>query len=186
MLISCMCKCAGARVDTWVETGTEILPFFDSLLAKLMVHGSSRQDAVAKLQEALANTIIGGIPSNLEYLETIADSESFAAGHLAHPLFALLRICCDCGLPVLGLSSMVKGSLCILKASLVLHQTGAPSGSLPVLCPFLNGILLTCPGATTTRFLEGLLYCPKAIEVLDPGMSTTVQVRPSCAVYAKK
>ena len=120
-----MCNCAGARVDTWVETGTEILPFFDSLLAKLMVHGSSRQDAVAKMQEALSNTVIGGIPSNLEYLETIAHSEGFAAGNLAHPLSAVTRSCGGCGLPVFGLSSVAKGFICILEASLVLHQTSA-------------------------------------------------------------
>ena len=78
-------------MDTWVETGTTILPFFDSLLAKLMVHGSSRQEAVARLQEALSGTAIGGILSNLEYLGTIARSEGFAAGQLAHPVSAVLR-----------------------------------------------------------------------------------------------
>ena len=83
-------------MDTWVETGTTILPFFDSLLAKLMVHGSSRQDAVARLQKALSGTIIGGISSNLEYLGTIARSEGFAAGHLAHPVSAVLDSCCAC------------------------------------------------------------------------------------------
>ena len=94
--LSCRFRFAGARVDTWVETGTTVLPFFDSLLAKLMVHGSSRQEAVAKLQEAVSGTVIGGISSNLEYLGTIARSEGFAAGQSAHPASAVLFVCCAC------------------------------------------------------------------------------------------
>ena len=168
VLISCMCKCAGARVDTWVETGTEILPFFDSLLAKLMVHGSSRQDAVAKLQEALSNTIIGGIPSNLEYLEAIACSERFAAGHLAHPLSAA---------PFPGTTTLATAIFPAFQERPWCCIRPAPPSA--VFCSAVNYTLPICSGATTTRFLEDLSYCPKAIEVLDPGMSTTVQVRPA-------
>jgi acetyl/propionyl-CoA carboxylase alpha subunit len=40
---------SGVRVDTWVETGTEISPFYDSLIGKLMVHGKDRKDATAKM-----------------------------------------------------------------------------------------------------------------------------------------
>jgi urea carboxylase len=68
------------RVDTWIETGTEITPFYDSLLGKLMVHGSSREDAVARMAKALQGTVLAGIPSNLEYLSTIIASEGFRAG----------------------------------------------------------------------------------------------------------
>lgn len=44
----------GVRVDSWVESGTEISPYYDSLLGKLMVHAPTREAAVAKIQEALA------------------------------------------------------------------------------------------------------------------------------------
>ena len=44
----------GVRVDSWVESGTEISPYYDSLLGKLMVHAPTREMAVAKIQEALA------------------------------------------------------------------------------------------------------------------------------------
>ena len=70
------------RIDTWVETGTEVTPFYDSLLGKLMVHGKDRPDAVAKMAKALSGTVLGGIPSNLEYLSTIIASEGFHAGAL--------------------------------------------------------------------------------------------------------
>ncbi len=92
MLTTCCCACADARVDTWVETGTELLPFFDSLLAKVMVHGSCRQDAVVRLQKALLGTSIGGVSTNLEYLGTIAHSKGFAAGCLALLLPAVPRL----------------------------------------------------------------------------------------------
>ena len=44
----------GARVDTWIVAGTEVTPHYDPLLAKVIVHGASRADAVARLAEALA------------------------------------------------------------------------------------------------------------------------------------
>ena len=44
----------GVRVDTWVETGAEVTPYYDSLLAKLMVFAPDRHAAIAKLQAALA------------------------------------------------------------------------------------------------------------------------------------
>ena len=67
-------------MDTWVESGTDVTPFYDSLLGKLMVHGSNRADAAAKMSAALADTVLGGIPSNLEYLRAIIASEGFHSG----------------------------------------------------------------------------------------------------------
>ena len=67
-------------MDTWVETGTEVTPHYDSLLAKLMVHAPSRQAATAELRKALAATELGGIATNLDYVAAIAASDGFAAG----------------------------------------------------------------------------------------------------------
>ena len=63
-----------------METGTEISPFYDSLIAKLMVHGRTREDAIQKMQRALASTKLGGIPTNLEYLKAILAAEGYSAG----------------------------------------------------------------------------------------------------------
>lgn len=49
----------GVRVDTWVETGSEVTPYYDSLLAKLMVFAPDRPAAIQKLQQALAATQVG-------------------------------------------------------------------------------------------------------------------------------
>ena len=46
----------GIRVDTWVETGAEVTPYYDSLLAKLMVYAPTRKEAIAALADALKKT----------------------------------------------------------------------------------------------------------------------------------
>lgn len=58
----------GVRVDTWVETGTEISPYYDSMLGKLMVWAPTREAAVAKMQAAIDGTVLKGVPNNLEFL----------------------------------------------------------------------------------------------------------------------
>ncbi len=70
----------GVRCDTWVETGTEITPYYDPLLAKIIVHGPDRDAALRALRSALEQTELAGIESNLDYLRTVAASSEFAVG----------------------------------------------------------------------------------------------------------
>lgn len=72
-----------ARIDGWVSTGSEVSPFYDPMLAKLIVKGRNRADAISKLQTALANTRLDGIASNLDYLRQIIASEAFQKGTLS-------------------------------------------------------------------------------------------------------
>ena len=74
---------AEARVDTWIETGTEVTPFYDPMLAKLIVAAEDRPTAIAKLRDALAKTSIAGIETNLDYLRAIAGSELLSSGNVA-------------------------------------------------------------------------------------------------------
>ncbi len=67
----------GVRVDTGVQDGGEIPMFYDSMIAKLIVHGKDRNDAIAKMREALNGFVIRGISSNIP----------FQAALLAHPRF---------------------------------------------------------------------------------------------------
>jgi propionyl-CoA carboxylase alpha chain len=67
----------GVRVDTGVQDGGEIPMFYDSMIAKLIVHGTDRNDAIAKMREALNGFVIRGISSNIP----------FQAALLAHPKF---------------------------------------------------------------------------------------------------
>lgn len=102
----------GARCETWVESGTEITPHYDPMLAKIIVRGETREEAVDRLGRALAATKLAGVETNLDYLRRVVSEPAFVAG----------------GFP--------------------------------------------------TSFLNGVAYQPHAVEVIDPGMQTTVQDYP--------
>lgn len=70
----------GARVDAWVDAGTEVSAHYDPLLAKLIVRGDTRAHALAALRAALDATALYGIETNLDYLRAIAGSDTFARG----------------------------------------------------------------------------------------------------------
>lgn len=99
----------GVRVDSWVETGTEVSPHYDSLLAKLMVWAPTRAEAAARMSEALGQTYLQGMPNSVEFLRALVNDARFLAGN------------------------------------------------------------------TTTRFLEGFTFTPHVVEVVAPGMQTSVQ-----------
>jgi urea carboxylase len=73
----------GIRVDGWIATGTEVAPFYDPMLAKIIVHGPDRPAAIAALQDALAQTRVAGIETNLAYLRAIAGSDLLSSGQVA-------------------------------------------------------------------------------------------------------
>ncbi|SKC21566.1 urea carboxylase [Kosakonia radicincitans] len=70
------------RVDTGVTTGSEVSAFYDPMIAKLIVQGASREEALAKLQAALDTTRLHGITTNLDYLRQITASEAFRNGSM--------------------------------------------------------------------------------------------------------
>ncbi|OZI45750.1 urea carboxylase [Bordetella genomosp. 5] len=70
------------RVDGWIATGTEVPAFYDPLLAKLIVHGADRAQALARLSDALAHTRLHGIATNLDYLRQIVADAAFAEGRI--------------------------------------------------------------------------------------------------------
>ncbi len=69
-----------ARVDTWVETGSDVSPFYDPLVAKVLVHAKDRNAAVASMKSVLDETRISGIETNLEYLRQVLANDVFPAG----------------------------------------------------------------------------------------------------------
>ncbi|HZP30295.1 MAG TPA: urea carboxylase [Acidimicrobiia bacterium] len=70
----------GVRCDTWVARGTPVTPHFDPLLAKLVVHGADRADAVRLLRAALDATRLAGLETNLGYLRAVTGDPEFARG----------------------------------------------------------------------------------------------------------
>lgn len=108
-LLTEVCFPDDVRIETWVARGSEVPPHYDPMVAKLIVTGRDRAEAVARLREALAQTRLAGIETNLRYLRAIAATEVFEQGRVV------------------------------------------------------------------TRTLGELAWAPQALEVLEPGVQTTVQ-----------
>ncbi|WP_341676271.1 urea carboxylase [Niveibacterium sp. SC-1] len=106
-----------ARVETWVARGNEVPPYYDPMIAKLIVTAENREAAVEKLADALSRTRLGGIETNLGYLREIVAGEVFRNGR------------------------------------------------------------------QTTRYLNTFHYAPRAMEVLEAGVQTTVQDWPGRTGY---
>lgn len=108
---------ADARVETAVATGSEVPPYYDPMMAKLIVHAPSREAAVEKMLAALADTRVCGIETNRAYLMQILQGDVFRSG------------------------------------------------------------------LQTTRYLNSFHYRPLTLEVLEPGVQTTVQDWPARIGY---
>jgi urea carboxylase len=71
------------RCDGWISAGTEVSPFYDPLLCKVMVTGKDREEAVHQLGKALAESAISGIETNLRYVRQVCSWELFQRGGVA-------------------------------------------------------------------------------------------------------
>jgi acetyl/propionyl-CoA carboxylase alpha subunit len=70
----------GVRVDSGVARGSVVSPYYDPLLAKLIVHASTRAEAVARLDAALSVFHVIGVETNIAYLLSVIRDEAFRAG----------------------------------------------------------------------------------------------------------
>lgn len=73
---------AGVRVDHWLQAGLEIPPYFDPLLAKLIVKADTREEAIYELQQTLQETQLYGATNNLEYLHALSSDPRFLAAQM--------------------------------------------------------------------------------------------------------
>ena len=67
----------GIRVDTAIYSGYTVPPTYDSMLAKLIVHGRDREESIAKMKSAVAEFVIEGITTNIDFLLKILENENF-------------------------------------------------------------------------------------------------------------
>ena len=81
---------AAVRVDSWVEAGTEITPWYDPMLAKLLVHAPTRDAAVGALRDALDAVVVDGVATNVAFLADAVRTEAFVAG--AYPTTMLAGV----------------------------------------------------------------------------------------------
>ncbi|MBV9153909.1 MAG: acetyl-CoA carboxylase biotin carboxylase subunit, partial [Alphaproteobacteria bacterium] len=70
----------GVRIDSALYQGYEVPPFYDSLVAKLIVHGTSREECLMRLRRALEEYVIGGIETTIPLHQRLVDNADFRAG----------------------------------------------------------------------------------------------------------
>ncbi len=75
-------KGEGVRIDAGIETGSEVPPFYDPLMAKLIGWGPDRKTAITRLNAALDNSLLFGIPTNKSFLSDILSNETFVSGEV--------------------------------------------------------------------------------------------------------
>jgi acetyl/propionyl-CoA carboxylase alpha subunit len=73
----------GVRVDDGIETGTEVSPYYDPMLAKVITWGDDRPEAVRKMIRALQDTVVLGVTTNIPYLLDILQHPAFVAGNIS-------------------------------------------------------------------------------------------------------
>ncbi|MDD7389038.1 MAG: acetyl-CoA carboxylase biotin carboxylase subunit [Lachnospiraceae bacterium] len=72
----------GVRIDSAIYSGYTVTPYYDSMLAKLIVYAANRKEAIRKMQSALGEVIIEGIDTNVDYQYEILNNPDFIAGNI--------------------------------------------------------------------------------------------------------
>ena len=71
------------RIDTAIEAGSEITPYYDSLIAKLIVRGQTREEAMARMRRALDECVIEGIKTTIPLHRRVLDDPDFQKGRFS-------------------------------------------------------------------------------------------------------
>ncbi|MEI6806396.1 MAG: biotin carboxylase N-terminal domain-containing protein [Myxococcaceae bacterium] len=75
------------RFDTYLENNTQVTPYYDSMLGKLIAHGKSRPEALSKLKHALENFVIEGVPTTQKLHQAILEDQNFIKGQYTCAFF---------------------------------------------------------------------------------------------------
>ena len=86
----------GVRIDSSLFQGYVVPPFYDSMLAKIIVHGKTREEAIRKMKSALGELVIEGIETNVDFLFGLVGSEEFRDGDVRTINAELERRCTTC------------------------------------------------------------------------------------------
>ncbi|KQP14232.1 acetyl/propionyl/methylcrotonyl-CoA carboxylase subunit alpha [Pseudorhodoferax sp. Leaf267] len=111
------------RVDSGVRQGDAISPFYDSMIAKLIVHGGTRDEALARLDRALAALRVVGVQSNVQFLRRVLATPSFANANLDTALIPREQAVLFDQEPI-GLALAVAGA--VAQTVLAEHAQAAP------------------------------------------------------------
>jgi len=156
----------GIRVDSSLTEGLEISPNYDPMLAKVISWGSNRAQAIGRLENALAETVILGVHTNLEYLKALLDDPAVQAGNLDTGLI-------ERTLPTIAFRAIDDGVL--VAAALVVHAAAwAHATDAPWSRP--NGWRVG--GAAPLRYEFGFEADARAsVEVAGPPTDAVVRVQ---------
>jgi acetyl-CoA carboxylase biotin carboxylase subunit len=80
----------GVRFDSFLYNGYTVLPHYDSMIAKLIVHDTNRERALKKMLRALDELVIDGVPTNIEEQKSILTSKKFMSGQFGTSLYTEL------------------------------------------------------------------------------------------------
>ena len=72
----------GVRLDTHVYQGYRVPPFYDSLLAKLIVSGNTREEAIDRARNALSHMVVEGVHTTVDFLLEVTQDEEFRSGDI--------------------------------------------------------------------------------------------------------
>ena len=106
----------GIRVDTGVETGSEITPFYDPMIAKVIAHAPTREAALGRLAEALDRTVAVGPRTNLSLLAALCRANEFRAGQFDTGFI-------DCHPDLLGVSGIDRAAAALGALRLLAQDT---------------------------------------------------------------
>ena len=73
---------AGIRVESALASGNRISPWYDSMIAKIIVRAENRDEAIRKMKTALAETAVEGIPTNIQFLKKLMDDKDYVNGNV--------------------------------------------------------------------------------------------------------
>ena len=83
---------AGLRIDSGIQAGTQVTPYYDSLLAKVITHGPTRHEAITRMQHALATLTLDGLTTNIALHQQLMQHPQFHAGAIDTTFLARVMI----------------------------------------------------------------------------------------------
>ena len=126
----------GVRWDAAIEAGSEISPHYDSMIAKLIVHGPTREDALAKMRQALDHLIIDGVATTAGFHRWLLDQEPIVAGRVTTRFLDENPIAAP---------STEAGASALAEAALGWAQAGDRLGHRPATSPWIGSSFSVTP-----------------------------------------
>jgi 3-methylcrotonyl-CoA carboxylase alpha subunit len=159
---------ATVRIDTGVRPGDEITPYYDPMIAKLIVHGETRAAAIARMRDALAACEIVGVHNNVEFLGRLMTAPSYANANLDTALIERER---EHLFPPRAPASRRAWDLAVFTFALTQRNAGA--GGSP--WDALDGWRLVGSAWRTWRFREGDLTREAQVEFIGDCVFVTLE-----------